>query len=220
MNSKLQYFSLLDILSPKPKIFVKSQKRIITLIGLILSLTVVIGYLGLILYFFLDFLFGTGVAVIYSKEEVSQSFFYNLDNKLLSFYFMDLSSGPINPRIASILPVIWKYNGTQSTITELTLEPCKFDYHFPKETYAKVFAQLKLDDFQCIAKGERNLSLFFDNNNWSGQYIILYLRTCTNTTENGNYCFPQEKIDQHLSGSSIYLSYLIESMNIAIELIQ
>ena len=86
MNSKLQYFSLLDILSPKPKIFVKSQKRIITLIGLILSLTVVIGYLGLILYFFLDFLFGTGVAVIYSKEEVSQSFFYNLDNKLLSFY--------------------------------------------------------------------------------------------------------------------------------------
>lgn len=127
---------------------------------------------------------------------------------------MDLSSGPINPRIASILPVIWKYNGTQSTITELTLEPCKFDYHFPKETYAKVFAQLKLDDFQCIAKGERNLSLFFDNNNWSGQYIILYLRTSTNTTENGNYCFPQEKIDQHLSGSSIYLSYLIESMNI------
>ena len=77
-----------------------------------------------------------------------------------------------------------------------------------------MFAQLKLDDFQCIAKGERNLSLFFDNNNWSGQYIILYLRTCTNTTENGNYCFPQEKIDQHLSGSSIYLSYLIESMNI------
>ena len=50
-------------------------------------------------------------------------------------------------------------------------------------------------------------SLKFNQTEYSGSYIILYLRTCTNTTENNNHCYPQEEIDKAMSNTTYYFSH-------------
>ena len=57
-------------------------------------------------------------------------------------------------------------------------------------------------------------SLKFNQTEYSGSYIILYLRTCTNTTENNNHCYPQEEIENFMKNGSYYFAYLMESIKV------
>ena len=45
-------FETLDLLSPKPKLFINSKKRYITILGIVLSFLIFLGYLSMIIYFF------------------------------------------------------------------------------------------------------------------------------------------------------------------------
>ena len=67
-----------DILSPSPSLYSKGQKHFITYSGIIISLVIYAFFLILILYFMIDFINGSGVSIIYSKDEVSENFNLNL----------------------------------------------------------------------------------------------------------------------------------------------
>ena len=92
-------FESLDLLSPKPKLFINSKKRYITILGIVLSFLIFLGYLSMIIYFFVEFLIGSGVTVVYSKEEITSDFYFNLTGKLFAFYLTDLATNSINPRL-------------------------------------------------------------------------------------------------------------------------
>lgn len=215
MISRWKYFSDFDLISPKPKLFINSRKRFVTILGIIVSILFTLSTLGLILYFFVDFLVGSGMTIIYSKEETLSDFSMVMNQKLFAFNFMSLEEGPVNPKIASIVPVLWKYNKYDSDITEIKLEQCELDKHFSKKIYGNLFENLNINNFRCLSQDQGNLTLSFNKTDWSGAYLILYIKTCTNSTENNNFCYPQEEIDRAMSNSSYFLSMLID--NIAVD---
>ena len=207
-------FEPLDILSPDPVLYFKSKNRYITTSGTVGSFVIYLVFLALILYFFIDFLLGSGMTIIYSKEEVSEDFHFDLNKKLLAFDFRNLNFQKISPKVASIFPVLWRYTGANHEIVELPIEPCEYDKHFSKSKYEFAFEQLNVSDFQCLVTDGIDLSLFFNKSVWSGSFIILYLRTCTNSTSNNNFCYPQEEIDDIMNGESYYFSFMLETTKV------
>lgn len=187
-------FDNIDILSPSPRLYIRNKKRFSTLSGIIGSAFLYFIFLGVALYFFFDFLLGTGLTIIYSKDEVSENFYFNLTQKLIAFEFHTLSFKKIEPRIADIYPVLWEYQGMTQKVTPIEIETCQFDKHFPKNKYEKAFEGLNITDSKCFNSNGLDLSLYFNKSDWSGAFIIIYLRTCTNTTENNNYCYPRRKL--------------------------
>ena len=91
-----------DILSPSPILYSKGQKHFISYSGIIISLVIYAFFLILILYFMIDFINGSGVSIIYSKDEVSENFNLNLKlslylyiyNKTLFFPLLNLMGYP------------------------------------------------------------------------------------------------------------------------------
>lgn len=211
MISRWKYFSDIDLISPKPRLFINSRKRFVTTFSIVVSIVFTLCTLSLILYFFIDFLFGSGMTMIYSKEETLSDFSMVMNKKLFAINLKSLEEGPVNPKIASMVPVLWKYNKYESEITEIKLEKCELDKHFSKKIYGNVFKNLGKNDFRCLSQDQGNLTLSFNKTDWSGAYIILYVKTCINTTENNNYCFPQEEIDKAMTNSSYYLSMLLDN---------
>ena len=116
MKNNLYFWSILDILVPKPRVYVKSNKRFISLISIIVSLVCCLCAFSLILYFFIEFLMGSGMTMVYSKEEVFSDFSFNLTNKLFAFYLSELDNGAVDPRIATVIPVLWKNKNIENPI--------------------------------------------------------------------------------------------------------
>ena len=166
----------------------------------------------MIIYFFVEFLIGSGVTVVYSKEEITSDFYFNLTGRLFAFYLTDLVTNSINSRLGTISAVLWNYSGMKSTIIPLEMEKCQFGRHFSEEEYGTFFHNMDVEDFFCVAP-YHNISLFFRESDWSGQYIIVYLRTCTNTTEN-NSCYPQEEINKRMTNTSYYFAYMLDTISI------
>ena len=67
-------FETLDLLSPKPKLFINSKKRYITILGIVLSFLIFLGYLSMIIYFFVEFLIGSGVTVVTQRRKSPPTF--------------------------------------------------------------------------------------------------------------------------------------------------
>ena len=154
------------------------------------------------------------MSLIYSKEEISQDLSFKLNKKLLAFDFVSIDKGEVDSRIASIFPVLWSYNGNIGTITEIPIEVCSYEKHFPERQYGQHFNTINISDFLCLSNDNIDLSLVFNKSNWSGSYIILYTRTCTNTTENNNHCYPQEEIENFMKNGSYYFAYLMENIKV------
>lgn len=207
-------FENIDILSPSPRLYIHSKRRFFTLSGIIGSAHLYLIFIGIALYFFIDFLLGTGMTIIYSKDEVSENFYFNLTQKLIALDFRSLSFGKIDSRIAYLYPVLWEYKGANHNVTPIPLETCQFDKHFPKSKYEKAFEGLNVTDSKCFISKGLDISLYFNKTDWSGSFIIIYLRTCTNSTENNNHCYPQEEIDKAMLNESYYLSFLLETTKI------
>ena len=75
----MKTFDILDILSPHPKLYVNSHRRYITLIGIFISSLLFISYITLILYFF-----SSSITVVFTTEEVSSDFSFDLKQNLFS----------------------------------------------------------------------------------------------------------------------------------------
>ena len=123
-------------------------------------------------------------------------------------------SGAVDPRVASIVPTLYTYNKTKSTITQLDMESCEYDKHFSKKMYEPLMKGINVSEYSCISNNTKNLSLIYNRTEQSGQYIILYMRTCVNSTENNNYCYTKNEIDNALTNSIFYFSYLVGSISI------
>ena len=204
INMKCNSF---DFLSPEPSLYIKSKQRYVTPTGIVFSVLFFFSFFTIFFIFLADFIKGTGMTLIYSKEEISQDLSFKLNKKLLAFDFVSIDKGEVDSRIASIFPVLWSYNGNIGTITEIPIEVCSYEKHFPERQYGQHFNTINISDFLCLSNDNIDLSLVFNKSNWSGSYIILYTRTCTNTTENNNHCYPQEEIDKAMSNTTYYFSH-------------
>ena len=154
MQSICQTFSSFDVLSPEPCLYINSQHKFIALRGILLSVFLFFCFLAIILYFFIDFLLGSGMTIIYSKEETSEDFSFNLNNKLFAFNFVSLTTGEVNKRIATIVPVFWLYNGTYQNVIEIPVVRCSYNENFTKEKYENVLKNRDITAMKCLSTSE------------------------------------------------------------------
>lgn len=154
MQSICQTFSSFDVLSPEPCLYINSQHKFISLRGILLSVFLFFCFLAIILYFFIDFLLGSGMTIIYSKEETSEDFSFNLHNKLFAFNFVSLTTGEVNKRIATIVPVLWLYNGTYQNVIEIPVVRCSYNENFTKEKYENVLKNRDITAMKCLSTSE------------------------------------------------------------------
>ncbi len=207
-------FAPFDFLSPEPTLYIHSSSRYTSIPGIISSIFLFLAFFIIILYFFIDFLIGSTLTLVYSKEDVSEDFSFNLNNKLLAFTLQNLETGYVDPRVASLVPVLWRYNGTQSTVIDIPIEQCEFGKHISEDVYGEMFQSLDIHNFQCLNTEDIDFNLFFNKTEWSGSFIIIFFQTCVNTTENENFCYPQEDIDNMMKNGSYFFSYLLETVKI------
>lgn len=71
-------------------------------------------------------------------------------------------SGAVDPRVASIVPTLYTYNKTKSTITQLDMEPCQYDKHFSKKMYEPLIKGINVSEYSCISNNTKNLSLIYN----------------------------------------------------------
>lgn len=111
-----------------------------------------------------------------------------------------------------MVALLWEYEGINQTVTNLPVEPCEFGKHFEKDKYEELFQDVDTNDFRCFDSSNVNLSLYYKKETWSGSYIIVYLTSCTNSTENNNYCLPQSEIDKQMNEGSYYFSIFLKQL--------
>ncbi|MBQ5685665.1 MAG: hypothetical protein IIV27_08515, partial [Clostridia bacterium] len=208
---------LLDYLSPQPCLYIKALPRYSTLMGLLFSLLITFAYLAMFFYFIIHFFFGQEMTVIYSKETTYEDFSLNLTNRLFAFQFYNYTnSNIVDTRIATTAAYLWTYRGNETIIHPLQLERCQFDKHFPKSQYAFAFDNINIDRFTCVNThvNNTNLSLYANQSDVSGTYIIIFLSTCMNSTANNNTCLPQHVIERTMQSNKYYFTALLENVNI------
>ena len=208
---------LLDYLSPQPCLYIKTLTRYSTLMGLIFSLLITFAFVAMAFYFMIHFFFGQEMTVIYSKETTFEDFALNLTNRLFAFQFYNYSnSNTVDARIATAAGYLWTYRGNETIIQPLQLERCELDKHFPKSQYAFVFDNINIDRFTCVNTNDNitNLSLYANQSDVSGTYIMIFLATCANSTENNNTCLPQSVIERAMESNRYYFTALLENVNI------
>lgn len=157
------------------------------------------------------------MTVIYSKETTYEDFSLNLTNRLFAFQFYNYSnSNVVDTRIATTAAYLWTYRGNETIIHPLQLERCQLNKHFPKSQYAFVFDNINIDRFTCINThfNNTNLSLYANQSDVSGTYIMIFLSTCMNSTANDNTCLPQHVIEHTMESNRYYFTALLENVNI------
>ena len=207
-------FLCLDYLSPYPQLFVYSNKRFHTKMGMVSSLILILVYFTLIAVFVGEFLKGNGMVVVYSKETSDQDFYFNMTNSLFAFNLTGFNSGTIDPRIFDIKVLYWEYYGTDRTAIEMEYERCNFEKHFKDGGYDDVFKTLGVNDFYCLNTADSNFSLFYKPYEWSGSHISIYITTCVNSTDNNHFCLSQKEIDQYMKEDSFFFSFVVNNVEI------
>lgn len=207
-------FHKLDFLSPLPCLYINSYPRYSTILGITVSFLVVLGLSAMAMYFMLHFIFGNEMTVIYSKDTSMEDFHFDLTNKLFAFQFYNYSNGnSVDPRIATVAGYLWTYRGNTTIVEPLQLEPCEFDKHFPKDKYQPVFDHITINKYTCV-NTPTNLTLYANQSEITGTYIMLFLATCNNSTQNNNHCLPHDLIEQYMKHNQYYFTPLLENVNV------
>jgi hypothetical protein len=210
-TNPLLYF---DYLSPKPKLYIYSNKRFHTKIGAISSLILFLFYFILVIFFIVNFSNGNGMVVIYSKDTSDKNYNFNMTNHLFAFNLSGFNKGAIDPRALDMKVIFWRYRGSDRVSVELEYERCNFQRHFKDGKYDDVFKTLGVSNFYCLDTSSANVSLFYNPYEWAGSYIAIYLTMCINSTKNNDNCYSHEQIDQYLRNDNFFLSYVVDNIEI------
>lgn len=213
MLNKKSIIDLLDHLGTKPKFYFNRNRRYSSIIGAIVSMVLFCAIMVIIIYFFVEYLSGSELNVIYSKEAVSEPISLNLNKKI---FMMSLTSNlmkPIDPRIAYLTGMFISYEFEKVIATPIPIENCSLDRHF-SERSKELIKSYDVSFFKCISP-EFNMSLLFDEINLNGGYFYIYITKCKGVTQDNRACFPEEEINQALSNSSYTMSFITENDKIS-----
>lgn len=205
----IKIYFLCDILGKQPKLYINNVKRHKTLCGAFTSIFLFLSIVSMILFFFLDFILGSGMTVIYSKEFLTNPISYQLNQQIFMIQFADLSGNLVDPRIAKLFAVYLESEKRNSITQNIQLEQCAFDKHFPKSNNSKLLNNINITKFNCFDP-QFNITLFYNQQNIHLSNVIIYIQKCINNTKNNNTCFSDEEITKALNNNSYYISLLFE----------
>lgn len=202
----------LDLLSPKTSLFYKGNKRYFSWVGLLLSFLFMSILLGFALYFFVLFIQGKNISLIFSRDFKEVSVEGDISKKLLIYQIKDSYGKLADPRAVQTFPTLWILTNRDTQVFNLTDKLCTAE-ELDTEKYAS-FIDFNVSEYKCISKPKRDLLLKTSQIPYYTSYLNIYVSRCVNTTENNNHCLPNEEIDKIIKENNYYLYLETETVSI------
>ena len=209
-----ELFTKLDLLSAQPTLFISSQPRYQSLFGFFVTVLDFAIILGFGLYFFISFINGDEVYLIYSKDTKIFDPKVNLTKRIFFYQVADYTGVLVDPRLVETVPTLW-YIDSENTIVEvLEEEQCDLKKNIPGEEYENLI-NFDISNYKCVSrKGGEDLELSITHSPFSNTYMNLYITMCQNSTKNNNHCYPKETIEEKIKDLNIYLNFYLESTSL------
>jgi hypothetical protein len=199
----------IDQLSETPVLHIEGKTRFITKFGAIFTLMVyaiIIILAGLLMNNYYE---KRDVNIIYKKE--ANNITNSLKPDFFIFRFRDINNKLVDPRLAKIVPTQFFFNNSSKpTIIYLETESCSVDKHLHGSKYAELI-DFNISEYQCFNNHQFELTFYSTTNQ---KYYNNYVAQCVNSTENNNWCYPQELIENALKNSNYYLDYYFPDVSI------
>lgn len=208
-----KYFENFDLLSIEPRLYVQGQSRYQNLFGFVLTLINFSIVLGFGLYFFIIFIKGKEINLVYSKRTKSFEPQIDLKDKIFFYQVANYDGTLVDPRLVLTIPTLWYINNEKSEVEILEESNCSIA-NFLEEDH-KNLLNFDISNYKCISrKNKTNINLSITRSPFTNTYLNLYITMCKNTTLNGNHCYPKEEIEERLKNLNIYLNFYLESTSI------
>ena len=207
------YFEKFDLLSIEPRLYVQGQSRFQNLFGFVVTLINFSIVLGFGLCFFISFLKGKEINLVYTKR--TQSFEPKLDltNKIFFYQVANYDGALVDPRLILTIPTLWYINNEKSEVEILEESNCSMEKNLEEDH--KNLLNFDISNYKCISrKNKADINLSITKSPFSSTYLNLYITMCKNTTSNGNHCYPKEVIEERLKNLNLYLNFYLESTSI------
>lgn len=205
-------FKEYDMFGRGPTLYIESKEMFGTIFGLIITILALISYFVCGIYFVLEMFDKSNVNSFTSVQNPTKPLSINFTSD--KFYFGFAIQDPYTYDFVldeSIYYVSASYkvgtrlkNGTlQWKVYPVDLETCKISKFNQK--YTKLFEKRDLNNLYCITNFSYNIEGTYLHDNYS--FLMFDFYQCKNTTENGNKCKPQDKIDYYLNGTFVAVEF-------------
>ena len=209
----------IDLVSGKPHLNYKGNKRYLNPIGAITSIIASIIILANAIVCLIIFFKGDDVRVITSKEYADFEPQMNISNKIF-YYILSTEDGkPIDSRLMEVIPMYWEMttsnNNTQISKYEiLNSGPCSMEKNFPDPKYKKLL-NFDVSYFTCLSRANgKPINLNFTQSPYFNSYINLYVAKCLKRPENNYNCYDDDVIEEKIKKLNIYLSFSVETVGL------
>lgn len=208
----MKLLHIIDNLSSEPKLYLNGRQRYSNALGGILSIIAYASVLALSIIFFISWLGGSQVNIVfaYLKKNQTKSQMSLYENPFMWNLYGDF--GMLDPSYLSITPyyITIKLNTTPS-ILELETVPCdKVDAFQTTEITSRLI--LNINSYTCIKKSVDNKNLTADIKEKSISLLGLSLDICRNSTSSDIICKSKEEIRKLLENYEITYNIVMPSI--------
>lgn len=207
------FVGFVDHLGYRPILFINRHERDSSFIGACMTIVVAGLIFAIFLFYFVEFVMGSNMTVLSSKDNLSEPIKLDLSNKLFMFRFVDSFGNKVDPRIADLHASLWNYEKAQFEYEFLEMEDCQYGRHFQREDYERHLDHININNYLCLHP-DSNMTLSYDRDSSQSSHILITIAKCTNTTKAGEPCFDLDDIQNKLDRESYYFSYSIVNTRI------
>ena len=209
----VQKYLYLDVISGKPFLTYKGEKRYLNTIGVVTSILAVSIMFANFIFCLVTFIKGNDLKVLTYKEYRGFEPYVNISRKIFFYKLQTSDSVEVDPRLLEAIPTLWVSNSTATTVEYLQGQPCSIE-NFKDGKYQNLL-KFDISTFKCMARenGE-SIEIMASKSKYITSYININVAKCKNRTENGNNCYPSEEIDEKISKLDVYLTFSVESLGI------
>ena len=208
----LKSFREYDMFGSSPTLYIEGKESFGTIFGLIITILALISYFVCGIYFVLEMFDKSNVNSFTSVQNPTKPLAINFTSD--KFYFGFAIQDPytydfvldesIYYVTASFKVATRLENGTLDWQTHpVELERCQID-KFNKR-YKELFEKRNIQNLYCVSNFSHTIEGTFLHDKYS--FLMFDFYQCKNTTENGNKCKPQDKIDYYLNGTFVAVEF-------------
>lgn len=208
----LEAFREFDIFGTIPIFYIDKKKKSGTICGLLITILAFFAYFACGIYYFSDIFDKTNVKSYTSVRNptIPLSINFTSDKFYFGFAIQDpISYGFILDESIYYVKAFYKVATRQEDgnfsweVEPVELERCQSSKF--NSRYKELFEKRNINNLYCIKNFTYNIEGTFLHDKYS--FIIFDFYQCKNSTENGNKCKPQEKIDYYLNSTFVAVEF-------------
>lgn len=192
-----------DVFSPKINLYFNGNTRYFSVIGLIMTFVFFLLSLGFGIYFLIQFINGTYISILKSKDFKAKSTGGDFSKKVFLYAVKDSEGKTVSPRIIQAFPTYWEGAEGKEQFEHLVKNKCS-------NTITKKAQIDSESDFTCLEREDnKNFTLYSKNKSFG--YLRIYFTKCQNT-ETNDECLPSDEIDELIEKNDYYIHFYTETI--------